>query len=147
MASSLSFSLQPFFRILSQKVANNSALELPETPLLQKTSKASLSACGKNYMGMGHHLQFYGNNKMKMRCFSWRPYGRVYVPGNILSHKLHICHAARWFSTQRPKKQEWMSGNITHIKSRVHSRYTPVPACQPYPSSLAVKVTNCKKIT
>jgi len=49
MASSLSFSLQPFFRILSQKVANNSALELPETPLLQKTSKASLSACGKNY--------------------------------------------------------------------------------------------------
>ncbi|CAD6272002.1 unnamed protein product [Miscanthus lutarioriparius] len=38
--------LQPFFRILSQKVANNLALDLPETPLLQKTSKASLSACG-----------------------------------------------------------------------------------------------------
>ena len=106
MASSLSFSLQPFFRILSQKVANNSALELPETPLLQKTSKASLSACGKNYMRMRHHLQYYGNSRMKMRYFSWRPYGRVYVPGNIVSHKLHICHAARWFSTRRPKKQE-----------------------------------------
>jgi hypothetical protein len=31
-------------RILSQKVASNSALVLPATPLLQKISKASLSA-------------------------------------------------------------------------------------------------------
>jgi len=30
--------------MLSQKVASNSALELPATPLLQKTSKASLRA-------------------------------------------------------------------------------------------------------
>jgi len=70
MASSLSFSLQPFFRILSQKVANNLALDLPESPLLQMTSKASLSACGKNYMRMRYHLQFYGNNKIiKKRYF------------------------------------------------------------------------------
>lgn len=47
MASSLSFSLPPFFRMLSQKVASSSALELPATPLLQKTSKASLRACGR----------------------------------------------------------------------------------------------------
>jgi len=65
MASSLSFSLQPFFRILSQKVANNLVLDLPETALLQMTSKASLSTCGKNYMRMRYHLQFYGNSKMK----------------------------------------------------------------------------------
>jgi len=26
----------------------------------------------------------------------------------------------------------------------VRSRYTPVPACQPYPSSLAIKAMNCK---
>jgi hypothetical protein len=44
MASSLNFSLPPFLRILSQKVASSSALELPATPLLQKISKASFSA-------------------------------------------------------------------------------------------------------
>ena len=44
MASSLSFSLPPFLRILSQNVASNSALELPATVLLQNTSKASFKA-------------------------------------------------------------------------------------------------------
>lgn len=44
IASSLNFSLPPFFSMLSQKVANSSALELPPTPLLQKTSKASFRA-------------------------------------------------------------------------------------------------------
>lgn len=48
MSSSLNFSLPPFLRILSQKVASNSALELPATPLLQKTSKASLRALGNS---------------------------------------------------------------------------------------------------
>lgn len=43
-ASSLNFSLPPFLRILSQNEASNSALELPETTLLQKTSKASFRA-------------------------------------------------------------------------------------------------------
>jgi len=44
IASSLNFSLPPFLRMLSQKEASSSALELPATPLLQKTSKASLRA-------------------------------------------------------------------------------------------------------
>jgi hypothetical protein len=44
MASSLNFSLPPFLRILSQKVASSSALELPPTVLLQNTSKASFRA-------------------------------------------------------------------------------------------------------
>lgn len=44
MASSLSFSLPPFLRILSQNVASSSALELPATVLLQNTSKASFRA-------------------------------------------------------------------------------------------------------
>ena len=44
IASSLNFSLPPFLRMLSQNVASSSALELPATPLLQKTSKASLRA-------------------------------------------------------------------------------------------------------
>jgi len=44
IASSLNFSLPPFLRMLSQKVARSSALEFPATPLLQKTSKASLRA-------------------------------------------------------------------------------------------------------
>ena len=51
MASSLNFSLPPFLRMLSQKVASSSALELPATPLLQNISKASFRAyrCSKNY--------------------------------------------------------------------------------------------------
>lgn len=49
IASSLNFSLPPFLRMLSQKVASNSALELPATPLLQKTSKASLRAYTQKY--------------------------------------------------------------------------------------------------
>mmetsp|Transcript_25338 Transcript_25338/g.62514 ORF Transcript_25338/g.62514 Transcript_25338/m.62514 type:complete len:212 (-) Transcript_25338:986-1621(-) len=44
MASSLSFSLPPFFSRLSQNVASSSALVEPATPLLQNTSNASLSA-------------------------------------------------------------------------------------------------------
>lgn len=44
MVSSLSLSLPPFLRILSQNVASNSALELPATVLLQNTSKASFKA-------------------------------------------------------------------------------------------------------
>ena len=47
IASSLSFSLPPFLSILSQKVASSSALELPATALLQKTSKASFRAWRK----------------------------------------------------------------------------------------------------
>ena len=44
IASSLSFSLPPFLRILSQNVASNSALELPATVLLQNISNASFNA-------------------------------------------------------------------------------------------------------
>lgn len=52
IASSLSFSLPPFFNRLSQNVARSSALVLPATPLLQKTSKASFKACKQNQLSM-----------------------------------------------------------------------------------------------
>ena len=64
MASSLNFSLPPFFSILSQKVASSSALELPATPLLQKISKASLSACSE-ISNWGHDSKACSDYKLR----------------------------------------------------------------------------------
>lgn len=65
IASSLSFSLPPFLRILSQNVASSSALELPATVLLQNISNASFKAYKTDKLGKKHTFFISGDKRPK----------------------------------------------------------------------------------
>ena len=103
IASSLNFSLPPFLRMLSQKEASSSALELPATPLLQKTSKASLRAYMIKTSDLHVHISIH--NCKAIFCSKQKPCGKEYDSGNNHSHMPGTCHAAQSPSEQKPEEE------------------------------------------
>jgi len=100
IASSLNFSLPPFLRMLSQNEASSSALELPATPLLQKTSKASLRAYIIKHIQICKYT--YQSNIIKGTLYS-KPCEKECDSGNNHSHMPGTCHAAQSLSEQKPE--------------------------------------------
>ena len=143
MASSLSFSLPPFLRILSQKVASSSALELPATPLLQKTSKASLSA----YNGT-HNIQMQRNTCVIMKTLKPISNTNLMKKSVILETIIHISQVfvmqLNHFSNKNLKSTHSISvSNHQTAQTNSTSRsfiQLPVRANQPRPSSPPVKI-------